>query len=225
MKKPLIALMPSREQYQILVSQHYFDALWEAGATGVIVAYTTDPERLREYSEYFDGFLYCGGVDIDPKYYGEEKINDSVNICAERDEFESALFPIIYETKKPILGICRGIQVMNVFMGGTLYQHMDGHMQQIDGFNTSQNVTVNEGTLMHKITGETSLITNTFHHQNVKDLGRGIVADAVSEDGFVEAIHDENHPFFLGIQWHPEMYRTKDVAMQKVFKAFVDACK
>ena len=225
MKRPMIGIMPSKYGEAMGVSWRYLNALRDCGnALGVILPYTTDKEKINEYVGMFDGFLFSGGIDIDPKYYGEEKQFDSVQIDEERDSFEAAMFKPVYESKKPILGICRGIQVLNVFMGGTLYQHIDNHMQTIPGYQTEQKVKVVEGGLLAKITGKTELITNSFHHQNVKELGKGLICDAYSEDGYIECFHDTNHPFFLGIQWHPEMYYPTDPAMQNVFREFVGAC-
>lgn len=226
-KRPLIGIFPSHGDIRIKLSQHYLDAVYHAGGMGVPLGYTTDPERLAYYVETMDGFLFSGGVDLDPVMYGEEKQFDSVEIDAERDAFEAAAFPLILASGKPILGICRGIQAINVFMGGTLYQHMEGHRQDVPGVNRTQTLRVVEGTYLHALTGKDSIRVNTFHHQNVKELAPGLVAQAVSEDGFIEAIHDPSRKFLFGVQFHPEYYHDQpdDDHSFAIFKAFVEACE
>ena len=224
MERTLIGILPSKYGDSMGTSRHYLNALWNSGALGVILSYTESEQKIKEYVDMFDGFLFSGGVDIDPAYYGETKQFDSVEIEPERDSFESKMFTPVYNSKKPILGICRGIQVLNVFMGGTLYQHMDNHMQKVPGTQPVHTVNVVPGSLLEKITGQKQLFTNSFHHQNVKDLGKGLSVDALSEDGYIECIHAPDHPFFLGIQWHPEMYCENDPIMQKIFDEFVKAC-
>lgn len=224
MKKAIIGILPSKYGTSMGTSRNYLDALWNSGALGVILSYTDDTKKIREYVDMFDGFLFSGGVDIDPIYYGEKKLFDSVEIEAERDLFEFNMFTPIYESKKPILGICRGIQVLNVFMGGTLYQHMENHMQSEPGTQPTHMINVTQGSLLEKITGQKQLFTNSFHHQNIKKIGNGLSIDALSEDGYIECIHAPEHPFFMGIQWHPEMYCNNDPCMQKIFDTFVNAC-
>ena len=125
-KRPMIGLVSSRDGDKMMMAQRYMDAVWYAGGLPVVLSYTTDPQKLAEYAAIFDGFLFSGGVDVNPVKYGEEKQFDSVEIDDMRDEFEEALFKVIYPTGKPILGICRGIQSINVWMGGTLHQHIEG---------------------------------------------------------------------------------------------------
>ena len=115
-KRPLIGLVSSRDGGKMMMNLTYMNSVWYAGGLPVILAYTTDPDKLAEYAETFDGFLFSGGVDVDPVKYGEEKMFDSVEIDSVRDEFEEALFKAVYPTGKPILGICRGIQSINVWM-------------------------------------------------------------------------------------------------------------
>lgn len=226
-KRPLIGLVPSENGERKLVNQRYLDAIWHAGGLAVMLAYTTDSEKLAEYASIFDGFLFTGGVDIDPVRYGEEKQFDSVEVDTVRDEFEEALFRVIYPTGKPILGICRGIQSINVWLGGTLHQHLDGHRQEGEGEDRTHAILIQEGSMLHKMCGKTSVMVNTFHHQAVKTLAPALKADAVSPDGFIEAAHEEGHRFLFGTQFHPEFYHqlTDDDHSLAIFTAFIDACK
>lgn len=225
MKRPIIGIVSTRNaEGKLEVSQHYFNSVWEAGGIGVYLGYTTDRKRMREYAQECDGFLFSGGVDIDPMRYGEVKKYDSVEIDPIRDRFEIELYPYVKQAGKPIFGICRGIQLLNVAEGGTLYQHIEGHRQSKPGTETEQKVIVLSG-LLHDLTGESELMVNSFHHQNIKKLASTLLADAISEDGYIEAVHMPSHPFCLGVQWHPEIYRESSEAMQKVFSAFIDAAR
>lgn len=225
-KRPLIGLVSSRDGEKMMMAQRYMDAVWYAGGLPVVLAYTTDPEKLAEYAQIFDGFLFSGGVDVNPVKYREEKQFDSVEIDTVRDEFEEALFRAIYPTGKPILGICRGIQSINVWMGGTLYQHLDGHRQDQPADQTTHEILIKEGSMLHALCGKTSVMVNTFHHQAIKTPAPALTVDALSPDGYIEAVHEEGHRFLFAMQSHPEFYYSKagDDHSLAIFKAFVAAC-
>ncbi len=225
--RPLIGLVSSRDGEKKVMHQRYMDAVWFAGGLPVVLSYTTDSDKLAEYAEIFDGFLFSGGVDVDPVKYGEEKLFDSVEIDADRDAFEEALFKAVYPTGKPILGICRGIQSINVWMGGTLHQHLDGHRQSVSAEERTHEIAIHEGSMFHGICGKTSVTVNTFHHQAVKRPAPALTVDAMSPDGYIEAVHEEGHRFLFATQFHPEFYwqREDDDHSAAIFKAFVAACK
>lgn len=226
MQRPIIGITSSKNaQGKIEMSQHYLNAVWEAGALGVFLAYTQDENKLFEYAQLFDGFLFAGGVDVDPVLYGEQIAFDSVEIDAERDSFELALYRHVIATGKPVLGICRGLQLINVAEGGSLYQHIEGHRQDVPGTQTEQKTLVYKGSMLMELIEEDQIMTNTFHHQNVKALAPTLLPDAESADGYIEAAHKSCHRFCLGVQWHPEIYRQSDPAMQKLFAVFVNACR
>lgn len=226
MDRPKIALMGGMDGNLISLNKEYLEAIWENGGMGVVLPYTADERQIREYAETFDGFLFCGGGDLDPKYYNEEIGPNTANISSKRDEFEFKMFHAIYLTGKPILGICRGEQIINVFLGGTLHQHIDGHAENrgLDRGERSHCVFLNkEGELFFLLKKE-KILTNTYHHQCVNRLADVLVLDAVSEDGYVEAFHSKSHRFCLGVQWHPELYHENDESAA-LFKAFVNACR
>ncbi len=225
--RPLIAIAPSHDGDRPSVSQRYLNAVWLAGGLPVVLPYIVEPERMAEYAVLFDGFLFSGGVDVDPALYGEEKQFDSVEIDPERDAFEKALFEAVYPTKKPIFGICRGIQSINVWMGGTLCQHIDGHRQSEAGTCRGQTLAVVEGSLLHELCGKREIKVNSFHHQVVKTVASGLVVDAISaEEGYIEAMHAPDHPFLFLVQFHPEFYSAceDDDHSGRIFDAFVQAC-
>lgn len=203
----------------------YHEAIWAAGGIPLTLAYTTDAARLSEYIETCDGFLFSGGLDLAPALYGEEVKFDNVETDAARDDFEGAIFPLVYKTEKPVLGICRGLQAINVFLGGTLHQHIDGHKQTESGENQTQRAKVVEGSKLHTVTGASELMINTFHHQAINKLADCLAIDAVADDGTVEAVHHKERDFFVAVQWHPEIYFKNDEPMQKLFCEFIGKCK
>ncbi len=221
---PLIAITPAySEDRKVKLSPQYISALLDCGAIPVALPYTEDEELLRRYALQFDGFLFSGGVDVEPDRYGEETQFDSVVVDRERDAFELLFFPEVLKTGKPILGICRGAQLLNVALGGTLHQHIDGHRQTEQGAIPTHSVTVAENSRLVKILGETRIPVNSFHHQAVKDVAPTLRAVACNEDGYVEAVESDDHSFLVAVQWHPElMYKTSDSATA-LFRAFVEA--
>jgi len=224
--KPLIALLTSIDEKNLVtINRDYLNAVYMSGGIGVVLPQDNIEARLDEYEEIFDGFLFCGGADIDPKYYGEEKHPETKNVCSFRDEFEYSLFHKVYPSGKPILAICRGEQVINVFLGGSLHQHIEGHSQSTSRYITEQRVFVKKDSMLYNIVGEEEIYTNSFHHQCVNLLGKGLACDAVSDDGYIEAWHSEEHPFCLGVQWHPENFYSLDASSSKIFDAFVSACR
>lgn len=226
MKKPIIGIMPSHDGDYMRLKKTYHDAIWTAGGVPLTLAYTTDESRLLEYIDACDGFLFSGGLDVNPAIYGEEVKFDNVEIDEARDDFEGAIFPLVYKTGKPILGICRGLQMINVQLGGTLLQHIDGHRQSpTPGTEPIQKVNVVKDSMLHKISGKESLMVNTFHHQAIDRLADCLELDAVSEDGIIEAAHHKERDFLMLVQWHPEIYFKTDEAMQKLFLEFIGKCK
>lgn len=225
-KKPLVAVIPSySKDRKVRLSHEYLEALLDCGAIPVTLPYTEDALRIRAYAEEFDGFLFSGGVDVDPVYYGEEKQFDSVEIDAERDRFELALLNALSQTEKPILGICRGIQLLNVAYGGSLVQHTDGHDRNEPNFVPTHRVRVENGTKLSAILGECGIAVNSFHHQAVKSLAPALRIAAFADDGTIEGLEAPDRPFLIGVQWHPElMYATAPHA-RALFRAFVEAAR
>lgn len=227
MYRPKIALMGSltESKKMISVNMDYLRAVWQAGGVGTLLPMEENEHLIDEFVEEFDGFLFCGGVDIDPKYYNEPKDERTVEICPERDLFEYLMFKAAHKTGKPILGICRGEQVINVFMGGKLLQHIDGHVQSGERAVHEQVVELTRDGMLYSLLGREKILTNSFHHQVVSTLAEGLVCDGVSADGYIEAYHEKEHLFLLGVQWHPECYHHLDETSGKIFAAFIDATK
>lgn len=225
--RPKIGMMSSRQDGFLRVNHTYINAVWRAGGWCIPLGYTDNEEQLKAYADMCDGFLFSGGVDVDPKYYGETVAFDSVEIDEMRDGFEMAMLPHAMASGKPIFGICRGIQMLNVYLGGTLYQHMEGHRQEGPGTIHTQRLTLTEGGYLQKLFGKDHILVNSFHHQNVKTLAPGLVAEAVSDEGYVEAVRDPRHPFLVGVQFHPEIYvgQEDDDHSLILFETFMEACR
>ena len=227
MSRPRIALTCGIEGNLTSLNKEYLEAIWKSGGMAVVLPHTDDDVQIQEYARTFDGFMFCGGGDIHPKYYNEELHPKTSNIGSERDAFEFKMFHAAYPTGKAILGICRGEQLINVLLGGALYQHIEGHSENrgLGREKQTQTVLLNDGGLLFSLIGKEKILTNTFHHQCVKRLADGLFCDAVSDDGYIEAFHLPNHRFCLGVQWHPELYYDRDESSAEIFKAFVDACR
>ena len=226
-KRPKIGMMPSRNEGLLQANHTYINAIWRAGGWCIPLGYTEDEEQLVAYTELCDGFLFSGGVDVHPKHYGEDITGENVEVDEVRDAFETKIFPHVLATNKPVLGICRGIQIMNVCLGGTLYQHITDHRQSDPGYIRHQKLILDKEGHFYQLVGADEIYVNSFHHQNIKQLAPGLVIEAVSEDGYIEAVRDPKHPFFFGVQFHPEIYmgREDDDHSHLLFKAFIDACK
>lgn len=227
---PIIGLSPQidYDTGEYKVTAPYTDCLLRAGATPLILPFTEDKEQLARLVNLCDGFLLTGGHDLHPAYYGEQK-QDYCNEPAEmRDRLESILVPMILDSQKPLLAICRGIQVLNVFCGGTLYQ--DIHAQGVTDKPHRQpdtpaahTVTCIEGTLAANILGTSPVAVNSLHHQVIRDLGKGLRVAAYSEDGLVEAVDMPDRQFALGVQWHPEMLGANNPLQMQIFHHFLAA--
>ena len=225
MEKIIIALSSSLSPNDyVTVKVDYLDAVRAAGGIPSVLSPRLDDDYIREICETSDGFLFCGGDDLDPKYYGEE-INGSENICSMRDEFEQKLLAAAMKTGKPILGICRGMQVINVFLGGSLYQHIEGHRQSEPRNVRTHGVRLSDG-FLKDIIGEELMQVNSFHHQLVKRLADPLVPDAESvNEGYIEAFHYPNHKFLVCVQWHPEAYFAESETSSRIFERFIEACR
>ena len=180
-----------------------------------------------EVDTSYDGLILCGGSDVHPKHYGEE-IAGSVGIDEKRDAAEFALLKAYVEAGKPVLGICRGCQLINVFFGGSLYQHLPEYaMHQGVGGDAIHQVTATEGSILHGLYGDTFAV-NSSHHQAVKDLGADLRATAYWNNQYVEAYEHLTLPIFA-VQWHPERMcfgnaRPDTVDGAGIFEQFIDLC-
>ncbi|ADL02950.1 gamma-glutamyl-gamma-aminobutyrate hydrolase family protein [Lacrimispora saccharolytica] len=236
MKKPLIGLTPAHdtENGDIKTRPTYVRALKAAGAIPVVMPLDASEEDLKQLSQDLDGFLFTGGPDVHPFLFGEETQAHCGNVSPARDQMEITLLPMIMELKKPVLGICRGIQVLNIALGGNIWQDIPSqvtrefplaHTQPFHYDMPCHTVSLTKGSLLAQISGSSSIKVNSMHHQAVKDVAEGLIASAYSPDHLIEAVEMPGYPFFIGVQWHPEYLWEKNEEAFRLFQTFVNACK
>lgn len=223
----VVIAMPrmSTDPEPTVAQSKYMESLARAGA-GMRWVELSDPEQAVQDALTCDGLLLPGGGDMDPKFYGQARIPACGEPNLLRDAAEPLLLRAFLAADKPVLGICRGIQVMNAVLGGDLYQDIKPfeHLPHNDHWAKVHTVTVRRGTLLSRILGQDTVLVNSQHHQAVDRVAPGFTLAALSEDGIVEAIEKPDARFCLGVQWHPEWLSDADPAMQGLFDAFVNAC-
>ena len=223
----VVIAMPrmSTDPEPTVAQSKYMESLARAGA-GMRWVELSDPEQTVQDALTCDGLLLPGGGDMDPKFYGQARIPACGEPNLLRDTAEPLLLRAFLAADKPVLGICRGIQVMNAVLGGDLYQDIKPfeHLPHNDHWTKVHTVTVRRGTLLSRILGQDTVLVNSQHHQAVDRVAPGFTLAALSEDGIVEAIEKPDARFCLGVQWHPEWLSDADPAMQSLFDAFVNAC-
>ena len=253
--KPIVGVMPlwDIEKNSLWMLPKYLDGVTLAGGIPFVFPFIqgeSEADDLKRLAAMCDGFLFTGGPDVSPALYGEEVLNESV-ICVERrDRMEQIVLQEALAAQKPILGVCRGVQFINVMMGGTLYQDIptqhpsDVNHRQDPPFDAPahQVEIVKDSPLWECLFGpgaglgdrmlavnsmrhqdEGRLAVNSMHHQAVKEVAPKLEVMAISEDGLVEALCMPDYPFLWAVQWHPEVVVWNDENSRKIFRAFVDA--
>jgi putative glutamine amidotransferase len=211
------------------VDFNYSESIENAGGAPCIIPYTCDDKMIARYCEIMDGLMLIGGADVDAERYGQRPLPSEFAPTPERDEFEIAFLRSFKETGKPVFGICRGIQLLNVALGGTLIQDIPSrlnrvhHMLGVGSQEIAHEVRICSDSLIARILGSDDIEVNSFHHQCVDRLGNGLRAVGHSEEGIVEVVEHESHPFMLAVQWHPERMRSSARQLD-LFKGFVRAC-
>ncbi|MBU9713876.1 gamma-glutamyl-gamma-aminobutyrate hydrolase family protein [Evansella tamaricis] len=233
MKKPMIGVLPlydkDKESYWMLPG--YMKGIELAGGIPVMLPLTTDRDLIMTLAKTYDGFLFTGGQDVNPELYGEKVEEFCGELCHERDTMEKFLFHQAVLLDKPMFGICRGIQLFNTLLGGTLYQDiplqfskMVGHKQNAPYDKPVHHVSIDNESLLSKLLNLRSMMVNSYHHQGIHELSDQLVCNARAEDGLVEAVHMPGKRFVLAVQWHPEFNYETDQANFKLFQEFVCAC-
>jgi len=216
-----------------VVVHDYIEAIRLSGGIPIVLPIVEGEKIIEKQMALIDGLLLSGGYDVSPLFYNEEPKRDLEAIRPDRDLYEIQLIEIAKRQQKPIFGICRGLQILNVALGGTLYQDVGlfstsvlQHIQKAKPDEAVHNVQLVPQTKLQQIFGEDVILTNSFHHQAIKDLAPNLKANAHSLDGVVEGIEgvEEDH-FVLAVQWHPELMISKHPIMFKLFHAFIEAAQ
>lgn len=230
--RPIIGVMPlwDEEKDSIWMLPGYMDGIRQAGGLPFIFPFTEDEQDLERLVNMCDGFLLTGGPDVSPDLYQETPLEGLVITCPKRDVMEGIVLRKALEKNKPVLGICRGIQLINAVLGGTLYQdiptqHPSGtsHRQATPYDQPAHEVAVTAGSPLHRCLSVDTLPVNSCHHQAVKSLAPALEAMAVSTDGLIEAAYMPDKKFLWGVQWHPEFSYKTDVYSRKIFSAFIES--
>lgn len=229
-RKPLVGLMPlwDDEKQSIWMLPGYEEGILAAGGIPVVLPLCEDAGVLEQLLPAFDGFLFTGGHDVNPEYYGSAADPASGPFCPARDAMEEQVFRYVLKTDTPLLGICRGIQEINVFSGGTLCQDLPDaalHHMKPPYDRTAHTVKVMKNTPLAELWGEGTFGVNSYHHQGIEKLGKGLAPMAAAEDGLIEGIYRTDQTFLLAIQWHPEFSFQSDPRELDLFAALVRAAK
>ncbi len=231
---PLIGLsVSSRSEDASGIGDTYVQSVLKAGGTPVIIPATTDGRILRNFVSHIDALIITGGADINPLWYGEQPHERLQAVDPVRDEYELKLIKLAADQNVPLLGICRGEQLINVAFGGTLYQDLPSqrkgaikHVQDIHRQFGSHTITINPQSALAEILGKTEVAVNSFHHQAVKDLAPIFKATAYAPDSVIEAYEALPNKAILAVQWHPEgMTKAGDTTMVKLFRYWVEKAK
>ena len=248
-QRPLILVSSSATEYlgepALRLSENYADALVMAGGLPVVAPLCGDLSIYDDLLDRVSGLMLTGGADIDPVCYraalaldeqaieqGERAVHETTPA---RDDIELHLLAEAERRNMPILGICRGLQIINVAHGGTLYHDLPAqhapepgtlaitHDAYMDG-RISHGITIEEDSLLARTVQATELMVNSLHHQAVRDVARGFVCTACASDGVIEAIENPSYPYMLAVQWHPE-YHASTEPMSLIFRSFVSAAR
>lgn len=240
--KPLIGIVPdykegspscySKKPFYAL-RQNYVEMINNAGGAAIILTY--DYDIIDDYLDALDGLMVVGGYfDIHPKRYGVSEVHPTIKLNDIRENFEYELGKKAMKTNLPFLGICNGMQLLNVLHGGNVIAHIpeegkyiDHEQSHINGFEDYKtpyhDVTIDKNSKLFEIIGEEKITTNSSHHQAARTTGKDLNACGFASDGVIEAIEKPQHPFCFGLQWHPEF--SVCGADEKIFASFVEAAK
>lgn len=234
MDRPVIGVVPlfdsERNSYWMIPG--YMRGLEAAGGLPVMLPLTTDRAEISQLAKLCGGILFTGGQDVSPAIYGEKASPLCGEICDDRDNMERELLRLAVENDIPSLGICRGIQFMNVALGGSLYQDLPAEYPSQTDHHMSppydrvcHRVDIVKGTPLHELLKKDVLGVNSYHHQAVKRTAHCLREMAYSEDGLTEAVYMPGRRFIWAVQWHPELSYQSDADSMAILSAFVSAAK
>jgi putative glutamine amidotransferase len=243
MKKPVIGITcyldyddPKRKYPFIFafdyVKRQYYLGIQNAGGIPVILPNIDKLSLVDHYIRILDGLLLAGGGDVHPSFYHQKIKANNLSIKKERDRFEIVLAKKAIKKKLPILGICRGLQVINIASGGDLFQDLsfrkektlNHRPEKVIRFKRKHKVKIKEDSKLFSIIRRKEIVVNTSHHQIIKNMGAGLISSAWSEDGVIEALEGKGKDFLISVQWHPEAM-LEHPSSKSLFRAFVNECK
>lgn len=239
MSVPIIGITTRKENsslYKIsLVAspRSYTEAIIKSGAIPLLIPLNLPQKMFKDLLERIDGVIFTGGGDIEIEMYNGKNHPEVYDVDEERDKIELELVQNIADMGKPLLGICRGLQIINIAFGGDLYTHISDQVDtdiehkcfpDFPWDHIAHKVKINEGSMLAKITHEPILNVNSLHHQGIKNLSDKLISVATSADGLVEAVELKDYKFGLGVQWHPE-WLPNDENMQSIFSSFIEVAK
>lgn len=212
-------------------NEEFTQAVYKSGGIPLLLPFVSSKDDILTQLILCDGILLPGGDDINPLLYGEEPSKDLGDVCARIDQYELTLTSLALSSNKPILGICRGCQLLNIALGGNVYQDIGEypnfhlkHAQKARRFEATHTITTVPDSILHSLLGD-SVAVNSFHHQVINTLGEGLLATARTKDGIIEGIELPSKPFTIGVQWHPEIMLNDSDSMLPLFKRFITSCK
>lgn len=217
-----------------MVADDYIKAIERGGGVPVIIPLTKCFENISPILPHLDGIVFTGGSDIDPQKYGENSQYGLGAIDPDRDEQEIKLAKkVLYEMNIPVLGICRGQQIINIAAGGSLYYDLKKQRPEAmchpsffaPKYHKSHEAKIEKNTNLHRIFNKESIGVNSFHHQAVKELADGFIISMVSVDGVIEGMELPGERFVVSVQWHPEMMIDRYPEYTDLFRSFVESCK
>lgn len=230
---PIIGLLAEiDDERNARMLNSYARSIEENGGLPLLLPFLKDDESIRRFVDVCDGFVFTGGVDVEPKRYGEPTHPKCGDIKLFRDDLEFRVAERVLETNKPILAICRGIQLLNVALGGKLYQDIPSeipseisHTQSEPKTKPSHSVNIIPGTPLHALIKKDRMVANSFHHQAIRTLGKGLEIMALADDGIIEAVYLPGERFFRAYQWHPERLFSTDGDNRAIFIEFIEASR
>ncbi len=211
----------------------YLRAIEDLGGIPLILPLVEESSLRRQLLKNLDGLLLTGsGPDLPPSLYGERRRYRYPVMSRQRSSFEIEMARLVVDTRLPVLGICGGMQALNVALGGTLFQDIPSqlpsalqHQQTTPATRLSHSVQVTSKSLLRRIVQQPRIRVNSSHHQSIKEVAPPLAVSALAPDGVIEAVESRQHPFCLGVQWHPEFLYDHDNLARRIFKAFLNASR
>ncbi len=236
MKKPIIGLTSTQDvmvgKRISRINQPYVDSIVAAGGVPLIIPVLENGDLSDSYIDSIDGLVLTGGDDMSSHYFNEEPVKQVKMIDHNRDRTEWGLFHSAYKKGLPIFGICRGHQVINIALGGNLFQDIYSQIPDVLGHTSDYNIEdgyhsiyIEENSIMMEVFKNKIITVNSVHHQAIRELGENLKVSAYSKDKIIEAIESTNEKFVLGVQFHPEGMAMKHGIFLDLFKYFVEICK